>query len=90
MIIIDPSFAALRVGNVPIRRLATGFTWAEGPAWSSEGQYFVFSDVVGNTQYRELWDDLRVPPFRNHPTTATATRSTSRDATFPPRTFSAV
>ena len=35
-----------------------------GPAWSSEGQYFVFSDVVGNTQFRVLWDDLRVTPFR--------------------------
>ena len=32
VIIIDPSFATLRVGNVPIRRIATGFTWAEGPA----------------------------------------------------------
>jgi gluconolactonase len=64
VIVIDPSFAALRVGNVPIRRIATGFTWAEGPAWCSEGQYFVFSDVVGNTQYRVLWDDLRVTPFR--------------------------
>jgi gluconolactonase len=64
VIVIDPSFAALRVGNVPIRRIATGFTWAEGPAWSSEGQYFVFSDVVGNTQFRVLWDDLRVTPFR--------------------------
>ena len=49
VIVIDPSFAALRVGNNAIHRIATGFTWAEGPAWSSEGQYFVFSDVVGNT-----------------------------------------
>jgi len=57
VIVIDPSFAALRVGNNAIHRIATGFTWAEGPAWSSEGQYFVFSDVVGNTQYRVLWDD---------------------------------
>jgi gluconolactonase len=64
VIVIDPAFAALRVGNVPIRRVATGFTWAEGPAWSSEGQYYVFSDVVGNTQYRVLWDDLQVTPFR--------------------------
>ena len=64
VIVIDPSFAALRVFNNPIRRVATGFTWAEGPAWSSEGQYFVFSDVVGNTQYRVLWDNLRVTPFR--------------------------
>jgi gluconolactonase len=64
VIVIDPAFAALRVGNVPIRRVATGFTWAEGPAWSSEGQYYVFSDVVGNTQYRVLWDNLQVTPFR--------------------------
>ena len=64
IIVIDPSFAALRVGNNAIHRVATGFTWAEGPAWSSEGQYFVFSDVVGNTQYRLLWDDRRVTPFR--------------------------
>ncbi len=52
------------MGNIAIRRIATGFTWAEGPAWSSEGQYFVFSDVAGNTQYRVLWDDRRVTPFR--------------------------
>jgi hypothetical protein len=54
VIVIDPSFAALRVGNVQIRRIATGFTWAEGPAWSSEGQYFVFSDVVGNAISRAV------------------------------------
>ena len=64
VIVIDPSFNALRIGNSAIHRVATGFLWAEGPAWSSEGQYFVFSDVVGNTQYRLLWDDRRVTPFR--------------------------
>jgi gluconolactonase len=64
IIVIDPSFAALRVGNNAIHRLATGFTWAEGPAWSSSGQYFVFSDVAGNAQYRVLWDDKRLTPFR--------------------------
>jgi gluconolactonase len=46
------------------RTRATRRAWAEGPAWSSEGQYFVFSDVDGNTQFRVLWDDLRVTPFR--------------------------
>ena len=30
VVVIDPAFAALRVGNVPIRRVATGFAWAEG------------------------------------------------------------
>ena len=52
------------LGITAIHRVATGFPWAEGPAWSSEGQYFVFSDVSGNTQYRVLWDDRRVTPFR--------------------------
>ena len=64
VIVVDPSFNALRIGNSAVHRVATGFLWAEGPAWSNEGQYFVFSDVVGNTQYRLLWDDRRVTPFR--------------------------
>ena len=37
---------------------------AEGPAWSSQGRYLVFSDVSGDTQYRFIWDDQRVRPFR--------------------------
>jgi gluconolactonase len=64
VIVVDPSFASLRVGNNAIHRVATGFTWAEGPAWSSEGQYFVFSDVAADTQYRVLWDDHHVTAFR--------------------------
>lgn len=61
---IDPSFQSLQLGITAIHRIATGFLWAEGPAWSSEGQYFVFSDVQANTQYRFLWDDRRVTQFR--------------------------
>jgi gluconolactonase len=38
--------------------------WAEGPTWSSQGQYLVFSDVSGNTVYRYIWDDGRVTVFR--------------------------
>src|SRR5260370_14732858 len=38
--------------------------WAEGPAWSNQGEYVVFSDVTGNTQYRYIWDDGRVTVFR--------------------------
>lgn len=61
---IDPSFKSLQLGITAIRRVATGFRWAEGPAWSNEGQYFVFSDVQGDTQYRFLWDNWHVTPFR--------------------------
>lgn len=55
----------LLVGNVPMRRLWTGSTWAEGPAWSSQGQYLVFSDVVGDVQRRYLWDSGSVTTFRS-------------------------
>jgi gluconolactonase len=64
IIVLDPSFKSLLLGITAVHRVATGFRWAEGPAWSSEGQYFVFSDVQGNTQYRFLWDNWRVTPFR--------------------------
>jgi gluconolactonase len=65
VIVVDPAFESLLLGITAIRRVWTGFKWAEGPAWSAEGQYLVFSDVQGNTQYRFLWDNQRVTPFRN-------------------------
>jgi gluconolactonase len=64
VIVIDPAFNSVRLGNAPIRRVWTGANWAEGPAWSSQGQYLVFSDVTGNSQYRYIWEDGRVTPFR--------------------------
>lgn len=64
IIILDPSFKDLMLGPTAIQRLATGFKWAEGPAWSGQGRYLVFSDVQDDTQYRFLWDDGRVTLFR--------------------------
>jgi gluconolactonase len=64
VLVIDPSFRTVPPGNSAVRRLWTGAQWAEGPAWSSQGQYLVFSDVSGNTQYRYLWDAEMVVPFR--------------------------
>jgi len=61
---LDPSFNALRQNHGAIRRVGTGFEWAEGPAWSGEGQYVVFSDVMGDVQYRYIWDANIVLPFR--------------------------
>lgn len=65
IIVIDDSFAPLRVGLAAIHRLRTGFEWAEGPAWSGEGQYVVFSDVKGNVQYRYIWETGQVSAYRN-------------------------
>ena len=64
ILVIDPVFKQSLLGITAIRRVWTGFKWAEGPAWSSEGQYLVFSDVQGDTQYRFIWEDQRVTPFR--------------------------
>ena len=64
VIVVDPSFRTLVPGNVPLQRLWTGAQWAEGPAWSSQGRFLVFSDVTGNTQYRYIWEDGRVTPYR--------------------------
>lgn len=64
IISLDPSFGQLRIGQATIKRLATGYELAEGPAWSSQGQYLVFSDVKQDTQYRYLWETGTVSVFR--------------------------
>jgi gluconolactonase len=64
LIAYDPSFRAITQGHGAIKRLGTGFQWAEGPAWSSEGQYVVFSDVMADTQYRYIWESGEITPFR--------------------------
>ena len=61
---IDPAFNRLIVRYSPIKRLGTGYLWAEGPAWSGEGIYLLFSDVQGNTQYRLIWETGNIVPFR--------------------------
>ena len=64
ILVVDKSFAPLRVGLAAIHRLWTGFAWAEGPAWSGEGRYVVFSDVKANTQYRYIWESGKVTTYR--------------------------
>ncbi len=64
IVTLDPSFNALRVNNTSIQRLWTGGMWCEGPAWSSEGKYLVWSDIPNNRQMRWLEDDGRVTVFR--------------------------
>ena len=61
---LDESFNRLIVRYAPIQRLGTGFLWAEGPAWSGEGIYLLFSDVQGDTQYRYIWQTGEITPFR--------------------------
>jgi gluconolactonase len=61
---IDPMFDSIRQPNAPIQRLWTGALWAEGPAWSGQGRYLVWSDIPNNRQLRWIEDDGRVTVFR--------------------------
>src|SRR5260370_16502000 len=65
IIAVDPSFNDLAQPNAAIQRLYTGLLWAEGPAWSAQGRYLVWSDIPNNRQMRWLEDDGRVSVFRS-------------------------
>jgi gluconolactonase len=64
IIAIDPSFENLAQPNTAIKRLYTGLLWAEGPAWSSQGRYLLWSDIPNNRQMRWSEDDGHVSVFR--------------------------
>ena len=55
-----PAFA----GTAGVERVATGFRWAEGPAYFREGNYLIFSDIPNNRQMRLLWEDNHLSVFR--------------------------
>jgi gluconolactonase len=61
---LDPSFEKYALFNAAIQRHFVGCKWAEGPAWSAEGQYLVWSDVAGNRQFRFIEEDGHVAAFR--------------------------
>jgi gluconolactonase len=62
---IDPLFDSYRQPNSAIQRLWTGALWSEGPAWSGQGRYLVWSDIPNNRQLRWLEDNGRVSVFRS-------------------------
>jgi gluconolactonase len=64
VIAVDPQFNAIAQPNTAIKRLYTGLLWAEGPAWSAQGRYLVWSDIPNNRQMRWSEDDGRVSVFR--------------------------
>ena len=64
IIAVDPSFNNLAQPNTAIKRLYTGVLWAEGPAWSAQGRYLLWSDIPNNRQMRWSEDDGHVSVFR--------------------------
>ncbi|MEQ1900544.1 MAG: SMP-30/gluconolactonase/LRE family protein [Devosia sp.] len=63
--VIDPRFAGLFNGNARLDVLATGFKWAEGPAWFGAGRYLVWSDIPNNRMMRYDETDGNVSVFRS-------------------------
>jgi gluconolactonase len=64
IVAIDPRFNAIMQPNTAIKRLYTGLSWAEGPAWSAQGRYLVWSDIPNNRQMRWSEDDGHISVFR--------------------------
>lgn len=62
---VDPLFDQYVQPNSAVMRLWTGALWSEGPAWSGQGRYLVWSDIPNNRQMRWLEDDGRVSVFRS-------------------------
>lgn len=46
--VVDPKFGSYVLGNAPVKQLATGFDWAEGPVWMGDANCLLFSDIPNN------------------------------------------
>lgn len=42
---VDPRFQSFVLFNAPLKKLATGFDWAEGPVWFGDAGCLLFSDI---------------------------------------------
>lgn len=45
---IDPRFGRYVLGNAPVKQVATGFDWVEGPVWFGDAGCLLFSDIPNN------------------------------------------
>ncbi len=50
--ILDNEGLAVIKENAPIKIVADGFQWTEGPIWIENGKFLLFSDVMANTIYK--------------------------------------
>ncbi len=55
VIVLDPRFHKIVLGNAGIQRIATGFAFTEGPVWFGDGRYLLFSDIPNDKILR--WDE---------------------------------
>ena len=45
---VDPIFETYVLFNAPLKQLATGFDWVEGPVWFGDAGCLLFSDIPNN------------------------------------------
>ncbi len=48
----DKIFSTFVLGNAPLKTLATGFDWVEGPVWFGDHDCLLFSDIPNNRIHR--------------------------------------
>ena len=60
--VIDPRFGQFVMGNAPVKRIASGFDWVEGPVWFGDAGALLFSDIPNNRILR--WTPEGVTTFR--------------------------
>jgi gluconolactonase len=46
--VFDSVFATYVIGNAPVKQIATGFDWVEGPVWFGDAGCLLFSDIPSN------------------------------------------
>ncbi len=61
--VLDPRFRNYVLGNAPVKRLATGFDWVEGPVWFGDAGCLLFSDIPNNRILR--WTEDGVTAYRS-------------------------
>lgn len=52
---LDPRIDAIIPGDAVLEKIADGFAWVEGPVWSREGGFLLFSDIPNNTVFK--WEE---------------------------------
>ena len=56
IVVLDPRFQQMVLGNAAIERIATGFRFTEGPVYYGDGRYLLFSDIPNDALLR--WDEI--------------------------------
>ncbi len=59
---LDPRFSTYVLGNAPLKQIAIGFDWVEGPVWFGDAGMLLFSDIPNNRILR--WTPEGVSVFR--------------------------